>query len=548
MAFFISVIVITVFSINVLGMLSNISTTKKLRKKTINEHINSKNTLLGYLSENQLISLGRIYKKKFKSNEIYKVNGVLYYGSGSSQTRWYDLAINGMRVETIHKPYKAISIRTESGCEFLDDDSFNKNLLCEFDNKKVKIEGIVHKNCIYASKIDDFDIIEELMPIWSLKKTLNSTRLDFWLLGLSVLFYLSLFPAISSPTKGTFIFLTLCTVISISGTIFILYYMTLGYKVKGIYKERRIYYDVQHDCKYVGTIGNVLIDSRFPLVDGNYYKALLTDRDVSRVGLMHVEKLNGHNYDEGNANAPIKLFVFLCIQLLLAFTYHGYSKDSIQEELVPFYNHNIEKFGVQEPSKVIRDSKDLQNIEPNDHLTVHGADYINEGKYFLFFEGELFEKHKSLFSLLNRSCLRGDLQKFINTVNQRVEHMKFNFDINNKENQINQDISNRDLIDYKNICNVSFYKAVRFALCHDCNQRESQPIKGIVTSIDYENKVIHLTNEFDPSNYPNQIARYHIAVVVFLSTIIYFLIGLGGIAMHYEIGRRNKSKDKRWVS
>ncbi|MBF4296391.1 hypothetical protein EAY24_24375, partial [Vibrio anguillarum] len=67
-------------------MLSNISTAKNLRKKTINEYINSKSTLSGYLSKNQLISLRRIYKKKFKSKEIYKVNGVFYYGDGSSQT------------------------------------------------------------------------------------------------------------------------------------------------------------------------------------------------------------------------------------------------------------------------------------------------------------------------------------------------------------------------------------------------------------------------------------------------------------------------------
>ncbi|WP_194553935.1 hypothetical protein, partial [Vibrio anguillarum] len=104
-------------------MLSNISTAKNLRKKTINEYINSKSTLSGYLSKNQLISLRRIYKKKFKSKEIYKVNGVFYYGDGSSQTRWYDVAINGMRVETIYTPYKVISIRTKSGYEFLDDDS-----------------------------------------------------------------------------------------------------------------------------------------------------------------------------------------------------------------------------------------------------------------------------------------------------------------------------------------------------------------------------------------------------------------------------------------
>ncbi|HFG2237456.1 TPA: hypothetical protein ACGF9M_002554, partial [Vibrio cholerae] len=145
-------------------MLSNISAVKKLREKTINEYINSKSTLSGYLSENQLISLCRIYKKKFKSNEIYKVNGVLYYGDGSSQTRWYDVAINGMRVETIYTPYKVISIRTNSGYEFLDDDSFNNDLLSEFDNKKVEIEAIVHKNCFYAIKVDDFDIIEELTP------------------------------------------------------------------------------------------------------------------------------------------------------------------------------------------------------------------------------------------------------------------------------------------------------------------------------------------------------------------------------------------------
>lgn len=362
MLFFISVILVLTGLISLLGMLSNTSMFKNLREKAIYKHIKYKNTFSGYLSEEQLILLSRIYKKKFKNNKSYKVNGVLYYGGGSSQTRWYDLSINGMRVETIHKPYKVISIRTESGCEFLDDGSFNNDLLCDFDNKKVVIEGIVHKNCLYASKIDDFDILEELMLSLSLKKTLNSTRLDFWLLGFSVLFYLSLFPVISSPTNGTFVFLTLCTVISFLGIIFILHHITLRYKVKGTYKERRIYYDEQHDWKYVGTIGNVLIDSRFPLVDGKYYKALLTTRDASRAGLMHVEKLNGHNYEEGNANAPIKLFVFLCIQFLLALTYYGYSKDNIQEELVPFYNHNVEKFGVQEPSKVIRDSKDFENI------------------------------------------------------------------------------------------------------------------------------------------------------------------------------------------
>ncbi len=537
----------SIFLIGTFGMLSNISTAKNLRKKTINEYINSKSTLSGYLSKNQLISLRRIYKKKFKSKEIYKVNGVFYYGDGSSQTRWYDVAINGMRVETIYTPYKIISIRTKSGYEFLDDDSFNNDLLSEFDNKKVEIEAIVHKNCFYAIKIDDFDIIEELTPRFSLKKTINSIRLSFSLLFFSFPFYLSLFFATSVPTNGTFVFFTLCTVISILGTIFILYYLTLGHKVEGTYKERQIYYDGQADCRYVGTIGNVLIDSRFPLVDGQYYKAILTANDVSRRELMRVEKLNGHNYEEGNADSPIKLFAFLCIQFLLALGYYGNSEDSIQEELAPIYNHNVEKFGVQEPSKIIRDIKDLENIEPNDYLIVHSAYYIREGGYYLFFEGDLKKNHESLYSLLISSCVHGDIKKFINAANQRVEHVKFKFDINNKENEINQDVSNRGAIDYKNFCKMSFYKSVRFALCHDCSQRESQPIKGIVTSIDYENQMIYLTNEFVPSNYPNQIARYNIAAVIFLSTIIYLLMGFGGLAMYYEISRKNKSKDKRWI-
>ncbi|MBF4238261.1 hypothetical protein EAY82_27585 [Vibrio anguillarum] len=59
--------------------------------------------------------------------------------------------------------------------------------------------------------------------------------------------------------------------------------------------------------------------------------------------------------------------------------------------------------------------------------------------------------------------------------------------------------------------------------------------------------MIYLTNEFVPSNYPNQIARYNIAAVIFLSTIIYLLMGFGGLAMYYEISRKNKSKDKRWI-
>ncbi|MBF4312113.1 hypothetical protein EAY03_20225, partial [Vibrio anguillarum] len=89
----------------------------------------------------------------------------------------------------------------------------------------------------------------------------------------------------------------------------------------------------------------------------------------------------------------------------------------IQEELAPIYNHNVEKFGVQEPSKIIRDIKDLENIEPNDYLIVHSAYYIREGGYYLFFEGDLKKNHESLYSLLISSCVHGDIKKFINAAN-----------------------------------------------------------------------------------------------------------------------------------
>lgn len=85
---------------------------------------------------------------------------------------------------------------------------------------------------------------------------------------------------------------------------------------------------------------------------------------------------------------------------------------------------------------------------------------------------------------------------------------------------------------------------VRFALCHDCSRSESQSIKGIVTRIDYDNKMIHLTNEFNLSNYPKQIARYHIAVIIFLSTIIYLLIGMEGLLCTTKLIKRTNQKIK----
>lgn len=548
MVFFISVIVFFIFFIRVLGMLSNVSTTKMLREKTIREYINSKSTLSYSLSENKLMLLRKIYKKKFKSNLVYKVNGVLYYGSGSSQTRWYDLSVNGMRVETVHAPYKIVSTRKLNGYEFLNDDSFNNDLLCDFENKKVEIEGVVHKNCFYVSRIDGFDVIDEIMPVFSLRKTLNITKLDFSFIGFSLIAYLSLFFATSIPSNGTLIFFTLCVFVSILGSIFLLYHITKGYKIEGVYKERKIYYDEEHDWKCVGTIGNVLIDSQIPLIDGKHYQAVLTDLSVRRTGLMHVEKINGHNYEQDNTNGSIMLFVFLCVQFLLALAYYEDSKDSIQEELKTFYNHNVEKFGVEEPSKIIRDNKDLDNIELKDFLTVFNVYYSSEGEYFLFFEGGLPKNNYSLKSSLYHSCRRGNTKAWINTVNKKVKHIRFKFDSNIKENEKAKSLFEPGEVDHKKICDEKYSSVVRLALCQDCSQRESKPIKGIVSRIDQAKKTIYLTNDLDPGDYPTQVARYKISLVVLLSAFIYFLMGFGGIVMHYEISRKNKSEDKTWVS
>ncbi len=539
------IIVFVIISIGVLGMLSNISTCKKLRIKTINEYINRKSTVSGYLSKSQLMSLGRIYKKRFKNNQTHKVSGVFYYGGGSSQTRWYELAINGMRVETIYKPYESVSI---SGCEFLDDGSFNKNLLCDFDFKKVDIEGVVHKNCFYVSKVNDFDIIDEIIPSLSLKKVINICKLDFWLLGLSVLFYFSLIPAISSPTSGTLIFLILCTLVSICATVFTLCHLMRGYEVKGTFKEKNIYIDELYDRTYVGKIDNVLIASQYPLINGNHYQAVLTDGDLGRTGLMYVDKLNGDEYKEGNTDGAIKLLVIVFLQFLLSCTYFLSSKDSIQEELEPLYNHNIERFDLEEFGKKIHDTQDFDNIKVNDYLTIKNIYYNSDGDYYILIKDDLYKNYKPLIYTLGRLCLLGgDTFQWINVANSVVEHVTFKFDSNNKWHKNSEIDIKYDANDYKMICDIESYEAVRLALCRNCSQSKNQAIKGVVTGIDYENRVVHLTKELEPKKYPNQFARYYVALVILLSSVIYLLIGFLGIIMLCGINRKNKSKEKKWV-
>lgn len=550
-SFFISAFMLISNMFTNIGLVDRISSCKGIRRKIISDYIKSDDVSSATLSGEQLKILRKIYKKPFKDGHTYTVNGLLYYGAGSSQTRWFDLAVKGMRIETVHTPYDPASIDKIS--EFNGEEFNASSVVLDVEGKPdIDIEGVVYKDCLYVTKIDGVDLIAELQPGLSLKRRFSPVNIGFVFLFTAILFYFSWFVSWVEPTQGTTTFLSVTTTISIIISVITLYFITRVYTVKGTYKSRDCLY---HEGKrllsdqWVGTIGDVLVSSHYPLEEGKHYQALVKKESIYHTGLMDVEKLNGEPYLIEKESMTIVLCFFFVIQFIIAYSYYDFAKHDIQPELKPLYHHNVDRFGELALGQTINKIEQFDDIEVGDSLTIEKIFYSQISDHFLILEPDIVAKNKRLFGMFFMSCSSDNLFDWIERIKNtiRLNNVTFIFDSEQPSQRYDPRPYIRDKETMYEIMCRSPRDVIRYIACSDCSRYPHQSRQGIVTSIDTENLDIHLTNTIDINDYPVQIARYDASVIIMLASLFYMVIGLILVSMKYAIYRRNSSENITWT-
>lgn len=99
----------------------------------------------------------KVYKKRFKDNRVFSISGKLYdlpLGLGF-RDRWYDRCIDRMRIESAFYPGDAITN--------IDGEKLN-------ELSDTYVEGIVYKDAIYVTRINDFNVLHEANKLYSLPR------------------------------------------------------------------------------------------------------------------------------------------------------------------------------------------------------------------------------------------------------------------------------------------------------------------------------------------------------------------------------------------
>jgi len=140
-------------------IISTIETNYKRRKekKKLVKDLYENNKHSHCLSVESMSVMKKVYKKRFKDNRVFSISGKLHdfpLGLGF-RNRWYDRCIDRMRIESAFYPGDVIIS--------IDDEELN-------ELSDTYVEGIVYKDAIYVTRINDFNVLHEVNKLYSLPK------------------------------------------------------------------------------------------------------------------------------------------------------------------------------------------------------------------------------------------------------------------------------------------------------------------------------------------------------------------------------------------
>ncbi|OOE74620.1 hypothetical protein [Salinivibrio sp. ML290] len=142
-------ILLIVMSVTLFSWLYDNSARKKERDESIlkfREQVEKYSTL----SDNDLIKMRKIYRRRFSEKSVYHYQGKYnsVWLSPGFQNRWFDHCIDNIRVESIFWPPKIYSEQ----------------------ESHIKVKGLIYKDALFATHINDIDLIHERLKSEQLPK------------------------------------------------------------------------------------------------------------------------------------------------------------------------------------------------------------------------------------------------------------------------------------------------------------------------------------------------------------------------------------------
>lgn len=556
-----ALVLMTLFTvIIIIGIQIEIIMGKCTRRKLLKEHAVPDN-LSASLSDRQLTALRKIYGKRFKDNKVYRLNGPLYEGK---QTRFFNsdtLAINGIRIETWHLPYSPITITKSE--EFYHGEFNASEILSKCKEKSsVYTEGVIYKDCFYITKINNFDMLDELTEHFTKPQHVS----DIYMLGMFAIFPIAgwginWFIVALDASAGSF-FAVPCIIGLLIFSLRMTYLLTRVYTVEGVFcplSDRRYSIqdkyrfgdddddteeDVEDNC-VVGTIDGAFIKSQYPLECGKYYQLLVAPEPLSQSYFFDVKKINGEKYTDEEDACPELFLLVVLFGLIFSLQFLFSAQSAYQEDAKPYYEHNLEKFDTPKLSQYVVTDKQLEKTEIGDLLQITELYYSHVNQQFLLFRDDA----GSVNAAFKRYCTSGQYHQAVNFARKYMDIRRTIFMLNGigVENysyasvtRPRNDVLNDDVCDTRG-------DLLRYVGCPGCEKINTKNWQLIVTGIDRDKNIFYVTNDLDVYYYAVNKDHYLIAIVNMIASVIYLFLGLVFVWMKRRIRKINDSPDILWV-
>ncbi|MGF1687457.1 hypothetical protein L4C36_12280 [Photobacterium japonica] len=546
------VLIISVFTLFIAAIpLLSIKNAKDTRQTLLFNHLVPENVSSTSLSHQQLTMLRKIYGKTFKDGNVYKIKGHFCQGQKSAFFSGDPLTINGIKIKTGYRPYQPIIL---SQCNEFNEEHVNYSeiLLKAEDKKEVDAEGVVYKDCLYITKMNDFDVVAELTETFSKKPHIGAIYMgaEFALLPGMSWFFTGFFVVLNATSASVFAIPLI--VVFLILILFFVYTGTRNFSVEGIFYALPDRYNKPVDSYRNGTVGmidGVFIETQHPLEVGQHYTMLLSLDPMMQTHFLSVEKVNGVKYTRDEDCWPELILVVMFVGFILSAMFLFHAKSHHQAAAKPYYEHNEDKFGDSKISQYVRKTEDLKNTEVGDLLQVRDLYYSHVNQHFVLFDEDTRHNkynYSEVYSAFRLYCKSGKITKAVNAIDKKAKIRRTVFMLNGMGREdYTYATSTRPAYD-SSICE-SKDNLVRYIACHDCQSVKMEDRQLVVTDIDKHKGIIHVTDKFDVFYYAIDADHYLIAIVNMFVSVVYLLIGIMFVLMKYKIRKINDSPDILWV-
>lgn len=221
------------------------------------------------------------------------------------------------------------------------------------------------------------------------------------------------------------------------------------------------------------------------------------------------------------------------------------AQSAYQEDAKPYYEHNLEKFDTPKLSQYVVTDKQLEKTEIGDLLQITELYYSHVNQQFLLFRDDA----GSVNAAFKRYCTSGQYHQAVNFARKYMDIRRTIFMLNGigVENysyasvtRPRNDVLNDDVCDTRG-------DLLRYVGCPGCKKINTENWQLIVTGIDRDKNIFHVTNDLDVYYYAVNKDHYLIAIVNMIASVIYLFLGLVFVWMKRRIRKINDSPDILWV-